>query len=253
MHDGGDSQNMASKYFGGEENKIAETAPIITVATINVEDKDEALHGDWLVVRRKKGGIEKRNGILAEKKKEIGTQSLPNEGNKESRIVLNKRVNGGSPHLLNFPHTVSSLTGDTTRGKGLDNGKKRARKEMPQLTTTKGNASHKIAHGKEKPTQINESHNANGSGGKVINKKANPLLGFELGPGISISPNLGRGMPSTKNHDNGLNGKPPDNKKDQSGSTALKGDESVHTEGVGDELNGSVLKEESGMMLDSGQ
>ncbi|KAK7283239.1 hypothetical protein RIF29_12631 [Crotalaria pallida] len=132
MHDGGDSQNMASKDFEGEENKIAETAPIITVAIVNVEDKDEALHGDWLVVRRrKKGGIEKRNGILAEKKKEIGTQSLPNEGNKEFRIVLNERVNWGSPRLLNFPHTVSSLTGDTTRGKGLDNGKKRARKETP--------------------------------------------------------------------------------------------------------------------------
>ncbi|KAK7290032.1 hypothetical protein RIF29_04151 [Crotalaria pallida] len=231
---------------------------------------DEALHGDWLVVRRrKKWGSDKSKEIRVEKNKEIPTQSRSNDES-NNLIKEGQKDSMGSPHLLAYPSS-----GGTSRGKHYVNNKKRARKDVQPGTRAKELGKHNSTLGKTpmlhggghvRLNNDSNSHRVNSTQPSLKGKpqvsvlgsqkdtiKEVPNKGFDLGTGINISPDLLRGMGSHSKKGVGGKGKPPDSSSTQVGFSASKhGDGSKAVVKVSTEVE-NVGETVSGMLMDSGQ
>ncbi|KAK7244551.1 hypothetical protein RIF29_39375 [Crotalaria pallida] len=224
-------------------------------------EKEEALHGDWLVVRRKKrGGNEKKKGGPTDKGKNPGVQSLSNEGNNQEKIPMKEKERMGSPHLLTFPPTAASLANSNARGKEQDNGKKRARRDNQRKELVRKET---VMHGNEF-THVQLSEKPQGDIGmssshppsskddtvlKVRQIKEVKMNGFDLGTEIVISPNLLEGIRAQNSKGGKPTGWPQDSK-------AIA--KPIPKESKGQHGNGEVLKDvgqhgTDSMMLDSGQ
>ncbi|KAK7282615.1 hypothetical protein RIF29_11532 [Crotalaria pallida] len=183
---------------------------------VNVIDNEEILHGDWLVVRRKKrGGKDKEKDKVAQS---VGKNVMPNP-KKHVKSQFPQSV--GSPNLLTFPSTSTSM--GLARGKAIDNFKKRARKENPHVQHGNKEGSMPMQYTSSAHVQLsNELQGDSGKGmsqlasdtvnekNRVIRRSATPMEGFDLRVGIQISDNLTRGSSLILGAGKILKGKPPD-------------------------------------------
>ncbi|KAK7243144.1 hypothetical protein RIF29_37931 [Crotalaria pallida] len=275
VHGEGGFLNLVTPDPGLVANQSGDTTPEIT-AEVSKENPEEQLHGDWLVVRRrKKGGSEKKKGLVGEKSKENNKQSLA-EGK------ASQQQNGGrSKVLMGDPISQSCIMspnmGVATRGKGVDNNKKRARTRAPAhvthiiekegLEATPNKVSH--VHG-SKPTNVQLSEltqQLNGSTSSSLHgkdhrkhqeAKGHAMKGFDLGPGITISPNLLGGIVNNARKTSSPKDKPPDslvgtrnsgNNIDGRNGIAMVEDQG-QSQGARDVV---FMEENAGMVLDSGQ
>ncbi|KAK7272800.1 hypothetical protein RIF29_13840 [Crotalaria pallida] len=209
---------------------------VIQASAVNGEDPEDELHGDC-----------------------------------QSQILRPEKVNSGSPNLLTFPSIALSLSGDSTHGRKIDNGKKRASKEVSNVTNM-----HRVIVHVAKPINIRLSGSTQSERATVKTqpskqvtnkgKEANMQIALRKlvqkdliwNPEFSISPNLLKGITSRLTQRTNLKSKPPDlhdnlhsvgvgqgRKKDV---LVVDSDNPNHGEG------GNVSKEgTSAMVLDSGQ
>ncbi|KAK7268258.1 hypothetical protein RIF29_20953 [Crotalaria pallida] len=262
---GGESENFKLPENQGDANHVEILGPN-SVST----DSEEALHGDWLIVRRKKrGGNERTKGVKLDRDKNNGAQSILAAENKHVEIQKKEKAMMGSPHLLTFPSTAVSLSNNAARGKRHDNTKKRARKESQQITQKKDSVEKLLVIDKGPPMHVSESTNVQLSSTFQKERVSSPsqltsikshnnrsdkevvMKGFDLGTEIIISPDLLGGRMFHGNKGVQLNGKPPDPnalKKQISSSTG----EMNIVEDEGRRKERSDV-ETSGMILDSGQ
>ncbi|KAK7260605.1 hypothetical protein RIF29_26800 [Crotalaria pallida] len=235
--------------------------------------EEETLHGDWLVVRRKKNwGREKSKEIRVERNKEVSMQSLPNGGGRVIKNMVQDKNNVGINHQL-----LDSSEGDSSRGQLYGNEKKRARKDFHHVTRTKdagrgkgttlkitpfhGDGPKDVRLSNESPKdrinlnqpELKNKSIVSASGLIDGSGKVKPMMGFDLGTNIVISPDLLCGSGIHNKVRNGVKGKPPDiaskgvlvkGPKDGDSSKELI-QVSVAMENLGEA--------ESGMLLDSGQ
>ncbi|KAK7275219.1 hypothetical protein RIF29_16328 [Crotalaria pallida] len=171
-------------------------------------------------------------GSGGEKFKELGKQSSTKEGYNKFENLNGDKVNVVSAKMTTGQLPSQDVSNKETRGKV-----NRVKDVRPSESTQKGNTDSDLTRG------------------QPIEK---PSMGFDLGTGINISPNLLRGVAYRMIQDNGENTKPPDK------LLALK---SIHSEiegahevmvAEGNLINQEVLGESrkvetSAMMWDSGQ
>ncbi|KAK7274829.1 hypothetical protein RIF29_15928 [Crotalaria pallida] len=114
------------------ENQAANISSDNQGTEIGVIDSDEQLHGEWMIVRRKKkNGNEKKKvggNVNGDKGKNNGAKEIPATEPNHLKIPRKEKVVMGSPNLLTFPNTTTSLASNSSRGKTQDNNKKRARR-----------------------------------------------------------------------------------------------------------------------------
>ncbi|KAK7274895.1 hypothetical protein RIF29_15996 [Crotalaria pallida] len=209
-------------------------------ANITEGDLDEALHEDWLVVRRrKKGGYENKGGTA-------------------------------------FPS--SSLNGNSACGLNYANEKKRARRDSQHVTQIKEVGGHRNPKSKESPMQKPGAKDVR-LGSKSQQKRTNSLSqigykpkmkdigtaheelsssnvgvmkGFDLGTEITISPNLLIGSASLSKKGKGGNGKPSEpTRKHELNMSKL--DTKPKDGGRRDVMVEGAADADSGMLLDSEQ
>ncbi|KAK7245438.1 hypothetical protein RIF29_40284 [Crotalaria pallida] len=279
-------QNKEGLVRESEENqeivKIPDNQGVVNAdeiqGTNNVSaDQEEALHGDWLIVRRKKrSGFDRKKGMKVDRDKNISTQSYFAEENKHVELQKNEKSIMGSPHLLTFPSTVMSLFNTGSRGKGHDNGKKRARKESQHVAQKKDIVERISVIDKGPTMHVSESTNVQTSAVlrnervnspsqltnlKSYNKDSEDLTraknknkvmkGFDLGTEITISPDLLGGRMLHGSKGGKPNGKPPDPDALNKQLSSRRKEVNIEEDTGRCQERGGM--ETSGMILDSGQ
>ncbi|KAK7250677.1 hypothetical protein RIF29_33257 [Crotalaria pallida] len=157
------------------------SADEINITRIVEKNEEDALHGDWLIVqKRRKGGREKIKGLVSDKGKGISSQSLTAKNN--------KHVGTSVRDLGNIPHMQSTTTKDVQLTTEL------SRVDVASLSPPGTNS---LAH---------ENSTVSTSG----KDKGRPMKGFDLGTEIIISPGLLGGSKTQIKKGSGLGEKPPD-------------------------------------------
>ncbi|KAK7256981.1 hypothetical protein RIF29_30630 [Crotalaria pallida] len=190
-------------------------------------DEEESLHGDWLVMRRKKkGGKEKSRGANMGRNKDLIAQSLLTTVTKQ--VEVPNLINGSKDHPnANFETQPATYT---PSGSIQKNVKKRARKEgsrmkedtsiiahnnnVTSMQNQKGkdvslttesppsNLNSVSRPGPSSSNDVSELKKEKGSGGM--------MKGFDLGTEIVISPNLLGGVAAHSLKGSNKGRKPPD-------------------------------------------
>ncbi|KAK7267212.1 hypothetical protein RIF29_19877 [Crotalaria pallida] len=233
------------------ENQGGDSVEKRQVVINNEGDSEEALHGDWLVVRRrKKWGTDKRKGLVSEKNKEKLFQSLPTESSSQRVLHAHDKVEMGSPHLLAFP--TSASIGNRSRGTSYSNEKKRARRDSQHVANQEVGGN-RIPKAKDttmhKPTA--KDVRLNGESKPSGTNSVSQLGNTKNFSGIVISPNLLLGS-TLGNKGKEVKGRPPDPSR-KLGAVVSKLDD-IHLEGG--RKDGTVVHtvdDASGMLLDSRQ
>ncbi|KAK7266662.1 hypothetical protein RIF29_19312 [Crotalaria pallida] len=191
------------------------------VMTREINAEDDALHGDWLVVRRrKKGGKDKSREIRGEKFKEVSSQSLSGDGGHVFNGVQ-KGTNLGDSHLVG-----PSVADGGSRARVYVNEKKRARKEVNLVARVKDKGTlvkniplHGVGQHNVQLTGESSQNRVNSTSSEMTQKnqvskqgprKASLMKGFDLGTGIAISPDLLRCSMFLGKAEKVTKGKPPD-------------------------------------------
>ncbi|KAK7246606.1 hypothetical protein RIF29_41475 [Crotalaria pallida] len=177
---------------------------------VNAVDHGEELHGDWLVVRRrKKWGNDKRKELNSEKIVGSSNQSLAGGGKNLFSHLSHDNDKTEGPHEREQDSYVHA-----PRAKGQEGNKKRARKDTSHvsnpridLTSPKGYMKDTSMHAtRTKDVELSKATQrvtnssgmsvaknvtkGNGKNQVATSEKAPVQKGFDLGPGIAISPNL---------------------------------------------------------------
>ncbi|XP_020206144.1 uncharacterized protein LOC109791283 [Cajanus cajan] len=207
----------------GNDSEISKEGTDITTG-----DPEDALHGEWLVVRRRnKGGKEKIKGVaaertkdgIAEKNKGVSPQSFNIKDSSQHKILQQHDNMGTKPFLA--VTNINSPFSSAQDGTRMVKGKKRARRENLHVTKNKEKERHVTIKEKRPPMHVTKESDVRLSpesstvmansvsqlaikGDTVmlnenINDKANKkdvMPGFDLGTGIVISPDLLRGTMS---------------------------------------------------------
>ncbi|KAK7257330.1 hypothetical protein RIF29_31216 [Crotalaria pallida] len=227
-------------------------------AVIGVAVSEEALHGDWLVVKRKKkGGNERKKGGAMDKGKISGNQSVSGEAKNQPKIPRKEKEGIGNPNLLTFPSTALSLATSNSRGKSQDNGKKRARKDTHKKDDVEeGKLMHdtelvhvQLIDSTRKDREVTLGQHVNIEKEGVVStghRKESTMKGFDLGHEIVISPNLLGGLGAQSSKGGKPKGRPPDLKA--KGKSDSRGSGSTV-----DDSGDDIVREPFSMVLDSGQ
>ncbi|KAK7268779.1 hypothetical protein RIF29_21488 [Crotalaria pallida] len=103
------------------------------VAEIMEKNDEEAMHGDWLIVRRrKKGGKEKNLRLNSDKYTGMISQSLLVKDFNHEEIPMHGEFMVTKPHSMNMH--ADSPTSNTSGGTRYGNGKKWAGKDSPHMS-----------------------------------------------------------------------------------------------------------------------
>ncbi|KAK7244830.1 hypothetical protein RIF29_39657 [Crotalaria pallida] len=237
------------------------------------ENAEEELHGEWLVVqRKKKGGKENFKGLPLEKSKGISSQSLSAQNAKHVEIHVEEAVNAvKTPHI-----SVDSSKNVSARRSQFGVGKKRARKDSQHGTRTKGmgsaisspmqNPSNKDVQLNSVPpldrgnslSQLGINTQLHDSTTFSFSDKSKPMKGFDLGTEIIISPDLLGSVKPQPVKESGRVGKPLDLrgvKGDQFNATLnhIKPSENMKVNSGFDGLHQVSLGESSKVMASASQ